>query len=124
MIDFEVIHRLLTDCGFRNMLWPPPGQRWGVVGELDGGARIVITCVPVRGGWTLQVSSQATRDWVHDFLVLHDLGHVPIQVGTVHHPEGRLPSPWLAVAIGAAAMGLFLWVWSSVGGAAAAIAAR
>ena len=124
MIDFDAIHRLLTDCGFRKTLWPPPGQRWGVVGELDGGARIVVSCVAVRGGWTLQVTSEPMREWVHDFLSLHNLAHVPIQVGPAHAPDGKYPSPWLVVAVGAAAMGLFLWVWSSVGAGAAALAAR
>jgi len=96
------------------MLWPPAGQRWGVVGELDGGVRIVVTCIPTRSGLSLLVPFESTRDWLRELLAQLDLHDVPIQVGPIHTPEVFRSGPWLALAVGLSAIALFSWVINSL----------
>ena len=103
------IHRLLLGCGFRNQLWPPSlGQHWAVIGELDGGARIVVTCVPSPTGFRLH-TSPATADWLRELLLRHDL-----DMGLVSTtPLPSVPPNWpvlVELTVGFGAVLLFSWV--------------
>ena len=112
----EALHRLLIECGFRNMLWPPSHQKWGVVGELDAGAglpvRLVVSCVAEGERFYLLVPSAAVRDWLVEMLERHGHRDLPVRIGTLHAPDLVGAAPWLAVAAGALA--LFSWVLISI----------
>jgi hypothetical protein len=107
------IHRLLIECGFRNQLWPPSlGQHWAVIGELAGGARIVVTCVPSPTGFRLHVAPGAA-EWLRRFLLRNDLdmalvSTLPVPLG---HPGVDLPWPtWIPLTVGLGAVLIFSWV--------------
>src|SRR5262245_20063708 len=103
------LHGLLLDCGFRNLLWTPlRGQKWAVVGEIDGGIEITVACTP---GPTLHVPSDTARELLSDMLVQNGAAGVSV----VADGRGRAQvSPWVPLAIGAGAVALFGWVISSL----------
>jgi hypothetical protein len=103
------VHRLLLDCGFRNLLWTPlRGQRWAVVGELDGGMEITVSCT---AGPVLSVPSDGARELLREVLAQNGAGAVPILTAP---PAARETPPWVPVAIGAGAVALFGWIVSAL----------
>jgi hypothetical protein len=105
----ESVHRLLLDCGFRGLPWKPlRGQRWAVVGELDGGLEITVACTP---GPVLHVPSQGARELLAEMLSSNGAGDVEIRATP---PVGRDGSSWIPLAIGVGAVALFGWIVSSI----------
>ncbi len=106
----EALQGLLLDCGFRNLLWTPlRGQKWAVVGELDGGLEITVACT---AGPTLHVSSETAREWLAEMLTQNTVGPVRILVDRSH--AFRETPSWIPLAIGAGAVALFGWVVSTL----------
>src|SRR5262245_34912313 len=103
------LHRLLLDCGFRNLLWTPlRGQKWAVVGELDGGVEITAACtLGADGGPLLHVPSATARELLVEMLAQNSAGEVAVRA--MRRRERDAPT-WLPVAIGAGAVGFFAWV--------------
>jgi hypothetical protein len=105
----DALHGLLLDCGFRNLLWTPlRGQKWAVVGEIDGGIEITVACTP---GPTLHVPSETARELLAEMLAQNGAPSVRIVAGGRRRVD---VSPWVPVAIGAGAVALFGWVISSL----------
>jgi hypothetical protein len=105
----EALHRLLLDCGFHHLLWTPlRGQKWAVVGELDGGLEITIACTP---GPTLVVPSETARELLTEMLAAN--GAVDVTI-VAEARAARESLPWIPVAIGAGAVALFGWVVSTL----------
>ena len=100
---------LLLDCGFRKLPWTPlRGQKWAVVGEIDGGLEITVACT---AGPTLRVPSDTARELLSEMLAQNGAGGVRIVADGRRRTE---VSPWVPVAIGAGAVALFGWVISSL----------
>jgi hypothetical protein len=119
MVSEKAVHRLLLDCGFRNVLWPAPlGQLWGVVGELPGDVRIVVTCMPVgpisSGRFRLHVAPSAAREWLKALLAQHGVTDVPVTQDPVTARPSTMDTPWLMIGLGAGAIALFSWVISTI----------
>jgi hypothetical protein len=105
-MDLDV-QKLLLDCGFKSA--PPPiGARWAVVGEVDGGLALNVTCMAgPRGGYVVLVPSESERQILVDMLSQHGMKRVDVRA------ESMEPSAqWLL--IGAGALVLFFWVLSSI----------
>jgi hypothetical protein len=116
MKSASAVHKLLLECGFRNVLWPAPlGQLWGVVGELPGDLRMVITCMPVgTERYRLHVSPPVCAEFVRELLSRHGeiasvVTDAPLDAAGVERD-----TPWLYVGIGAGAIALFGWVISTI----------
>src|SRR5262245_893394 len=105
----QALHGLLLDCGFRDLLWTPlRGQKWAVVGDLDGGIEITVACT---AGPTLNVPSETARELLSEMLAQNGVEGVSLRA------EGRRPrdtGPWVPLAIGAGAVALFGWVISAI----------
>ncbi len=111
----SAVHQLLAEVGFRNVLWPAPlGQLWGVVGELDGGLRLVITCMPSGSGFRLHLSPAIARDWLLDVLAQNGAAEIAVVTDSLEQPHATGATPWLALSLGAGAIALFGWVISSI----------
>ncbi len=105
----EALHGLLLECGFRNLMWTPlRGQKWAVVGELDGGFEITVACT---AGPTLHVPSETARELLAEMLAQNGAEKVAI-VADVRAPHDA--SPWVPLAIGVGAVALFGWVISAL----------
>lgn len=106
------VHCLLRECGFRNVLWPSPlGQLWGVVGELDGGLRLVVTCMPTgRNEFRLHVSPAVAKEWLQETLAAHGAPNVRIVSDPLDAPPPPASLPWLTLSLGLVSMALFGWV--------------
>jgi hypothetical protein len=109
------VHRLLLDVGFRNVLWPSEvGQHWGVVGEVDGGERVVVTCVPTpTRGVRLHVSPPERVSWLRELLAAFGVGWVSITGAPLPPERSRsLGSrvPWVELTIGLVSFAVFGWV--------------
>src|SRR5262245_48612956 len=107
------LHRLLLDCGFRNLLWTPlRGQKWAVVGEPDGGVEITVACTSGPDGTPLlHVPSASSRELLVEMLAQNGAGDVEV------HALRRSTAAswtWLPVAIGVGAVGFFAWVVSGI----------
>lgn len=130
MISSSAVHRLLVECGFRDVLWPSPlGQQWGVVGELpddviaDGkggpfgacGPLTVVTCMPVgRNGFRLHVAPAAARDWLRELLARNGAAEVVVTTEPLEPVRVTAATPWLFVGLGAGAIALFGYVMSTI----------
>jgi hypothetical protein len=121
MVTEKAVHRLLIECGFRNVLWPAPlGQHWGVVGELPGDVRIVITCMPIGGQrdgknrFRLHVAPAAAREWLKELLAQHGAPEVVVTTDPVDQHLSKPDSPWLYLGLGAGAIALFSYVISTI----------
>jgi hypothetical protein len=105
----DALHGLLLDCGFRNLLWTPlRGQKWAVVGEIDGGIEITVACT---AGPTLHVPSPTARELLSEMLAQNGAAGVSI---VADGRRGGEVSAWVPLAIGAGAVALFGWVISSL----------
>lgn len=111
-MNHHAVHRLLLDVGFRNGHWPPSRGQWSVVGEIEGGARIDITCLPSVEGTRLQVAPAAAREWLCELLERHGARGVLVTTDAVGDAASR--TPWLAISVGAGAVALFGWVLGSI----------
>ncbi len=101
---------LLLECGFRNLLWTPlRGQKWAVVGELDGGLEITVACTQ---GPVLHVPSETARDLLADMLTQNGAGGAKILVDRSH--SFRETPSWIPLAIGAGAVAFFGWIVSTL----------
>jgi hypothetical protein len=105
----EALHGLLLDCGFRDLLWTPlRGQKWAVVGELDGGIEITVACTQ---GPTLNVPSETARELLVEMLAQNGIEGVRV---LAQGPRSRDTLPWVPLALGAGAVALFGWVISTI----------
>ena len=105
----ESLQGLLLDCGFRNLLWTPlRGQKWAVVGEIDGGLEITVACT---AGPTLHVPSETARELLSEMLAQNGATGVPVVAQPRRAWDG---SPWVPLAIGVGAVALFGWVISTI----------
>src|SRR5262245_49447832 len=106
------LHRLLLDCGFRNLLWTPlRGQKWAVVGELDGGVEITAACTTgPDGAPLLHVPSASMRELLLEMLAQNGAA---VNVRAMRRRAPEAPT-WLPVAIGAGAVGFFAWVVAEI----------
>lgn len=105
----DALHRLLLDCGFRNLLWTPlRGQKWAVVGELDGGLEITVACTR---GPVLHVPSETARELLGEMLAQNGAGVVKILAESRSAQDGP---PWIPLMIGAGAVALFGWIVSTL----------
>ena len=105
----DAVHRLLLDCGFQKLLWTPlRGQKWAVVGELDGGLEITVTCT---AGTVLHVPSETARELLGDMLEQNGAGGVRI---LADGDTQRDTPTWIPLAIGAGAVALFGWIVSTL----------
>jgi hypothetical protein len=96
-------------------LWPSPlGQLWGVVGELDSGLRLVITCMPAGSGFRLHISPAIAREWLLDTLAQNGAGDVSVVTDPLDQPPPTPGTPWIALSLGLGAIALFGWVISSI----------
>ena len=115
MIAENQVHRLLIECGFRNVLWPAPlGQHWGVVGELPGDVRIVVTCMPAAKSYRLHVAPAVAADWLRELLAQHGCPDVVVTTDPVEPYRPHQSSPWLFLGLGAGAIALFSYVISTI----------
>ncbi len=109
----DALHRLLLECGFRSLLWTPlRGQRWAVVGELDGGFEITVACIAGADRPALHVPSETARELLAEMLAQNGAPAVPILVDG--RPRIWDTPPWIPLAIGAGAVALFGWIVSTL----------
>jgi hypothetical protein len=105
----DTLQRLLLDCGFRKLLWTPlRGQRWAVVGEVEGGLEITVACT---AGPVLHVPSETACELLDDMLAQNGAPAVHIVADALARRE--TPS-WIPLAIGAGAVALFGWIFSTL----------
>jgi hypothetical protein len=105
----NALHGLLLDCGFRNLLWTPlRGQKWAVVGEVEVGVEITVSCTD---GPTLHVPSETARDLLVEMLAQNGAESVAVMADKRRAWDA---SPWVPLAIGAGAVALFGWVISTI----------
>src|SRR6476646_6814098 len=116
MISATSVHKLLIECGFRNVLWPAPlGQLWGVVGELPGDLRIVVTCVPVGNkGFRLHVAPSPCIEFLRELLAQHGAAEVVVTTDPVVMHKAETSTPWLYLGIGFGAIAIFGYVLSTI----------
>ena len=105
----DSLQRLLLDCGFRKLLWTPlRGQKWAVVGEVEGGLEITVACT---AGPVLHVPSETACELLDDMLAQHGLnGRAGVHIVVDETAGRRETPPWIPLAIGAGAMALFGWI--------------
>ena len=115
MMTATAVHKLLIECGFRNVLWPAPlGQLWGVVGELPGDLRIVVTCMPVGKKLRLHVAPSGCAEFLRELLARHGAAEVQVTTDPIQVTVPDQSTPWLYLGIGAGAIALFGWVLSTI----------